>query len=91
MQVVRALTPDRRKSAFVGVFLSLLGLAILIYGTFVLPVPEEGQAFAGLILVIFGILLSASAVLVFILPAAYDYWQDGTTSHSRMPYPVLNR
>ncbi len=78
MQVVRALTPDRKKSATAGVLLALIGLAILIYGTFVLPVPEEGRLFAGFTLVIFGVLLTTSALLVFVLPAAYDYWQEGT-------------
>ncbi|MDY6769282.1 MAG: hypothetical protein SVW02_04210 [Candidatus Nanohaloarchaea archaeon] len=77
-QVTQALTPDRKKSAIAGVVLSLFGLAILIYGTFVLPIPEEGRLFAGLVLIVFGILLATSAVLVFVLPAAYDYWQEGT-------------
>ncbi|MDY6769754.1 MAG: hypothetical protein SVU88_02155 [Candidatus Nanohaloarchaea archaeon] len=88
MQVTAALTPDRKKSAIAGVALSLLGLAVLIYGTFVLPLPEEGRLFAGLVLIIFGILLATSAVLILVLPAAYDYWEEGTrvTPASRTPF-----
>ncbi|MDY6774385.1 MAG: hypothetical protein SVS85_04245 [Candidatus Nanohaloarchaea archaeon] len=78
MRIQQALTPDRKKSAIAGVVLSLFGLAVLIYGTFVLPIPKEGRLFAGLVLIVFGILLATSAVLVFVLPAAYDYWEGGT-------------
>lgn len=79
MRMKQALTPDRKKSAMVGVLLSLFGLAILIYGTFVLPVPEQERLFSGLVIIIFGILLVTSAVLAFVLPAAYDYWDEGTS------------
>ncbi|MCJ7479253.1 MAG: hypothetical protein MUP63_03705 [Candidatus Nanohaloarchaeota archaeon QJJ-7] len=79
MKVQQSITPDRKKSAIVGVLLSLFGIAILIYGTFVFSAPEQGSLFFELAIVIFGILLATAAVLAFVLPAAYDYWQEATT------------
>ncbi|MFB6167095.1 MAG: hypothetical protein ABEJ62_02435 [Candidatus Nanohaloarchaea archaeon] len=74
-----SLTPDKKKSAVIGLVLTLFGIAILVYGTFVLPIPDEGRLFSGLVLVIFGILLATSAVLIFVLPAAFDYLEEGTS------------
>ncbi|MDY6761891.1 MAG: hypothetical protein SVY41_02485 [Candidatus Nanohaloarchaea archaeon] len=88
MHITRGLTPDRRTSAILGVFLSLIGLAALISGSFVMPVPKEGRFFIGLTLIVFGILLAATGVLVFVLPAAFDYWRDALAfiPVSRIPF-----
>lgn len=72
------LTPDRKKSAVAGVGLTLFGLAMLMYGTILLPLPQGERLFSGLLLIIFGILLATSAVLIFILPAAFDYLEEAT-------------
>lgn len=72
------LTPDRKKSAMVGVVLSLFGLGVLMYGTTIFPqANQEGHIFAALMLIIFGTLLSLSALLVFVLPAAVEYLKEG--------------
>lgn len=71
------LTQERAKSAMVGVGLSVFGLAVMMYGTRLLPTAqEEGRLFGGLMLVIFGVLLAVSSLLIFVLPAAYDYLDE---------------
>lgn len=73
-----ALTPDRKKTAIVGVVLSLFGLGVLIYGTTVFPqANQQGHFFTAMMLVIFGILLSLSSLVVFVLPAAVEYLKEG--------------
>lgn len=73
-----SLTPDRKKSAIVGVVLSLLGLGVLMYGTTIFPeANQQGHLFPALMLIIFGILLSISSLLVFVLPAAVEYLKEG--------------
>ncbi len=72
------LTPDRKKSAVAGVALTMFGLFLLMYGTILLPLPRGERLFGGLLLVIFGFLMSTSSVLIFILPAAYDYLEEAT-------------
>lgn len=75
-----ALTPDRKKSALVGVGLTAFGLILLSYGTWLLPVAHQQQRlFGGIMLVIFGFLLALSAVLIFVLPAAYDYMDEAVS------------
>lgn len=72
-------TPDRQKSAKVGVGLTFVGLLTLLYGTALLYgvniilVPAGGHFVGGLLLTIFGLLLTISAILIFIVPAIHAY------------------
>ncbi len=70
------MSPSREKSAVIGVVLSMIGVSSLLLGSYLLPVPDQGRFFVALSLVVFGILLAASGVLVFVLPAAVEYWRD---------------
>lgn len=76
------LTPDRRKSAYVGVGLTGFGLTALLVGTLLLPMMGgllgTVHFAGGVMLSIFGILLSLSSILIFILPAVYDYIEEIT-------------
>ncbi|MDY6766461.1 MAG: hypothetical protein SVW77_03770 [Candidatus Nanohaloarchaea archaeon] len=76
MRTVAQLTPDRRKSAIIGIGFSLAGLITLISGSYVIPVPKKGRFFIGMTLIVFGVLLATVGVLVFVIPAAFDYWRD---------------
>ncbi len=72
------LTPDKKKSAAVGIVLSLFGLGTLMYGTTIFPeAGQQGHLFSAMMLVIFGILLSLSSLLVFVLPASVEYLRQG--------------
>jgi uncharacterized Tic20 family protein len=72
------LTPDRKKSAVVGVILSLIGLTVMMYGTTIFPeANQQGHLFPALMAVIFGVLLAVSSLLVFVLPAAVEYLKEG--------------
>lgn len=72
-----ALTPDRKKTAIVGVVLTVFGLLVLMYGTIIMPeANQQGRLFLAMMTVIFGVLLSLTSTLVFVLPAAYDYMNE---------------
>lgn len=69
-----AVTPDKKKSAVVGIVLSLFGLFLFMYGTTIFPsASQQGHMFSSMLLIVFGGLLSVSSLLVFVLPAAYEY------------------
>lgn len=75
------LTPDKKKSAYVGVVLTVIGLGVLMYGTQILPAANQNERlFSSLMLIIFGLLLSLSSLLIFVLPAAYDYLGEAFSS-----------
>lgn len=74
MQDAPGITPSRKKSAITGVVVSVTGLIILFAGTYLLR--SVGNTYTGLAMIIFGILLSITAVLVFVLPAAYEYLRE---------------
>ncbi len=72
-----ALTPDRKKAAIVGVVLSVFGLFVLMYGTWLMPeANQQERLFSSMMTVIFGFLLTITSLFVFVVPAAIDYLND---------------
>lgn len=73
-----SVTPDKKKSAWTGMILSLAGIALLVYGTHIFPTSgNPGPLFGSLLLIIFGVLLTTSSLLIFVVPATWEYLQEG--------------
>lgn len=71
------LTPDRKKSAVVGVGLTVFGLLVLMYGTWIMPQANvDDRLFVAMLTVTFGLLLTVTSLLIFVVPAAIDYMNE---------------